>query len=270
MHEAHEPREFRSSVRSGLHTGPTSGFCMGYAQANLVVLPKHLAYDFLVFASRNPKPCPIIEILDPGCAEPVNSAPGADIRTDIPRYRVYRHGKLVEEPTDIAHLWRDNFVSFLIGCSFTFEKPLLDSGVPVRHIELGRNVPMYITNIQCRPAGAFHGPLVVSMRPIPGSLVTRAVEVTSAMHAVHGGPVHIGSPESIGIANLDRPDFGDPVPIHHDEVPVFWACGVTPQAAALAAAPELVITHSPGHMFVTDIPDREVQGFITGMGGARR
>jgi uncharacterized protein YcsI (UPF0317 family) len=259
--------EFRAAVRQGLHTGPTAGYCMGFAQANLVVLPKDVAYDFLVFASRNPKPCPIIEVLEPGCPEPVLSAPGADIRTDIPKYRVYRRGKLVEEPTSIAHLWRDDFVSFLIGCSFTFERPLLDAGVPVRHIELRRNVPMYITNIQCRPAGVFHGPMVVSMRPIPGGLVTRAVEITSAMYAVHGAPIHIGSPSTIGISDTDRPDFGDSVPIREGEVPVFWACGVTPQAAALTAAPELVITHSPGHMFVTDIADRDVQDFITGTGG---
>ena len=262
-------QRFRAEVATGRHTGPTAGHCMGFAQANLVVLPKNLAYDFLVFATRNPKPCPIIEVLEPGNPEPALSAPGADIRTDIPKYRVYRRGELVEEPASITHLWQDDIVSFLIGCSFTFEKPLLDAGIPVRHIELGRNVPMFITNMQCRPAGVFHGPMVVSMRPIPGRLVAKAVEVTAAMHAVHGGPVHVGAPEAIGIADLGRPDFGDSVPVYEGEVPVFWACGVTPQAAALAAKPELVITHSPGHMFVTDVPDSEVQDFITGMGGFR-
>lgn len=210
-------QRFRAEVATGRHIGPTAGHCMGFAQANLVVLPKNLAYDFLVFATRNPKPCPIIEVLEPGNPEPALSAPGADIRTDIPKYRVYRRGVLVEEPASITHLWQDDFVSFLIGCSFTFEKPLLDAGIPVRHIELGRNVPMFITNMQCRPAGVFHGPMVVSMRPIPGRLVAKAVEVTAAMHAVHGGPVHVGAPEAIGIADLGRPDFGDSVPVYEGE-----------------------------------------------------
>ncbi len=262
-----DPREFRSTVRANGFAAPTAGVCMGYAQANLVILPARQASDFLVFATRNPKPCPIIEVIEAGRFEPVYSAPGADIRTDLPKYRVYRHGRLEEERSDIVDLWHDDFVSFLIGCSFSFEKSLLDAGIPIRHIELGRNVPMYITNIQCRPAGVFHGPMVVSMRPIPGRAVARAVEVTAAMHAVHGAPVHVGSPEHIGIADISRPDFGDPVPIKDDEIPVFWACGVTPQAAALSAKPEIMITHSPGHMFITDIRDRDLLDFMSGLGG---
>jgi len=240
---------------------------MGHAQANLAILPAKQAMDFLVFANRNPKPCPIIEVFEPGRPEPVYSAPGADIRTDLPKYRVYRRGHLEEERSDIVDLWQDDFVSFLIGCSFSFEKALLDAGVPVRHIELGRNVPMYITNIQCRPAGIFHGPMVVSMRPIPGGAVARAVEVTAAMHAVHGAPIHVGSPEAIGITDINRPDFGDSVPIRNGEIPVFWACGVTPQAAALAAKPEIMITHAPGHMFITDVRDRDLLDFMSGLGG---
>ncbi len=264
------PDQFRSIVRAGEWTAPTAGVCMGYAQANLVVLPAQLALDFLMFAARNPKPCPIIDVLEAGHAAPPYSAPGADIRTDLPRYRVYRRGRLEEERSDIIDLWQDDFVSFLIGCSFSFEKSLLDAGIPVRHIELGRNVPMYITNIQCRPAGVFHGPMVVSMRPIPGRAVARAVEATAAMHAVHGAPVHIGSPEAIGIADIDRPQFGDPVPVNEGEVPVFWACGVTPQAAALTAQPEIMIAHSPGHMFITDIRDRDLLDFMSGIGGAAK
>jgi len=262
------PREFRSAVRAGNWTASTAGVCMGHAQANLAILPAKQAMDFLVFANRNPKPCPIIEVLEPGRPEPVYSAPGADIRTDLPKYRVYRRGHLEEERSDIVDLWQDDFVSFLIGCSFSFEKALLDAGVPVRHIELGRNVPMYITNIQCRPAGIFHGPMVVSMRPIPGGAVARAVEVTAAMHAVHGAPIHVGSPEAIGITDINRPDFGDSVPIRNGEIPVFWACGVTPQAAALAAKPETMITHAPGHMFITDVRDRDLLDFMSGLGGA--
>jgi len=264
------PREFRLAVRAGKWAAPTAGVCMGYAQANLVILPAKQAMDFLVFANRNPKPCPIIEVLDRGCPEPAYSAPGADIRTDLPKYRVYRRGQLEEERSDIVDLWQDDFVSFLIGCSFSFEKALLDAGVPVRHIELGRNVPMYMTNIQCRPAGVFHGPMVVSMRPIPGGAVARAVEVTAAMHAVHGAPVHIGAPEAIGISNIDHPDFGDSVPIANGEIPVFWACGVTPQAAALTAKPEIMITHAPGHMFITDVRDRDLLDFMSGLGGAAK
>ena len=262
------PREFRSAVRAGNWTASTAGVCMGHAQANLAILPAKQAMDFLVFANRNPKPCPIIEVFEPGRPEPVYSAPGADIRTDLPKYRVYRRGHLEEERSDIVDLWQDDFVSFLIGCSFSFEKALLDAGVPVRHIELGRNVPMYITNIQCRPSGIFHGPMVVSMRPIPGGAVARAVEVTAAMHAVHGAPIHVGSPEAIGITDINRPDFGDSVPIRNGEIPVFWACGVTPQAAAVAAKPEIMITHAPGHMFITDVRDRDLLDFMSGLGGA--
>ena len=264
------PREFRSAVRAGNWTASTAGVCMGHAQANLAILPAKQAMDFLVFANRNPKPCPIIEVFEPGRPEPVYSAPGADIRTDLPKYRVYRRGHLEEERSDIVDLWQDDFVSFLIGCSFSFEKALLDAGVPVRHIELGRNVPMYMTNIQCRRAGVFHGPMVVSMRPIPGGAVARAVEVTAAMHAVHGAPVHIGAPEAIGISDIDYPDFGDSVPIANGEIPVFWACGVTPQAAALTAKPEIMITHAPGHMFITDVRDRDLLDFMSGLGGAAK
>jgi len=251
-------RATRLACRSGRLTEQTSGLAPGYAQANLVVLPRGLAGDFLLFCQRNPKPCPLLDVTEPGSAVPCRAAPESDLRTDLPRYRVWRDGRLVEELTDLNSVWQNDFVSFVIGCSFTFEAALLRAAVPVRHIELGLNVPMYRTNIACQRAGVFHGPLVVSMRPLKPADVVRAVQITSRYPAVHGAPVHIGLPEQIGIRDLTQPDFGDPVPIAADELPVFWACGVTPQAVAMAARPPLMITHSPGCMFVTDLRDEEL------------
>ena len=249
------PKEVRERIRRGEWVRPTAGCAAGYVQANLVVLPRELAYNFLLFTHRNPRPCPLLEVTDPGSPEPVRVAPGADLRTDLPKYRVYRHGVLAEEVTDLLPLWRDDLVAFLLGCSFTFEAALLKAEVPVRHLEEGCNVPMYITNRPCAPAGLFEGPLVVSMRPIPPEKVARAAAVTARFPAVHGAPVHVGMPEALGIWDLGRPDFGDPVTIRPGEVPVFWACGVTPQAVAMAVKPPLMITHAPGHMFVTDLRD---------------
>jgi uncharacterized protein YcsI (UPF0317 family) len=250
--------EVRAACRDGSWTAPTCGLADGFAQANLVVLPRALAFDFLLFCQRNPKPCPLLEVTEPGDPVPRQVAPDADLRTDLPRYRVWRHGQLVDEPSDITRYWQSDFVSFVIGCSFTFEAAMLRTGLPVRHIEQGVNVPMFRTNIACRSAGIFHGPLVVSMRPLTPSDAIRAVQITSRYPSVHGAPVHVGDPQSIGIADLSRPDFGDAVRIDHGEVPVFWACGVTPQAAIMAAKPPLVITHSPGCMFVTDVRDEEL------------
>jgi uncharacterized protein YcsI (UPF0317 family) len=219
------------------------------------VVPRALAYDFLLFCQRNPQPCPLLEVLDPGDPEPREFAPGADIRTDIPRYRVYRDGVLVEEVDDLKSHWRDDLVGFLLGCSFTFEHPLMDAGMRMRHIELGVNVPMFITNRPCKPAGVFHGPLVVSMRPLPADDVVRAVQITSRFPAVHGAPIHVGEPAVLGIRDVQRPDFGDAVPVATGEVPVFWACGVTPQAVMMQAKPGLALTHAPGHMFISDRRD---------------
>ncbi len=233
---------------------PSSGWAPGLTQANLVVVPRDWAWDVLLFAQRNPRPVPLLDVTDPGATTTV-LAPGADLRTDLPRYRVWRDGELTDEPTDVADLWTDDLVAFLVGCSFSFETALLDAGVPVRNIEQGRNVSMYRTDRQCRPAGRLSGPLVVSMRPVPADLVATAVQVTARMPEVHGAPVHVGSPAALGIADLDRPDFGDPVEAGPDDVPVFWACGVTPQAALMASRPPFAITHAPGHMFVTDVPD---------------
>jgi uncharacterized protein YcsI (UPF0317 family) len=252
------PEDLWGACRSGEWAGPTPGVCGAFVQTNLVVLPHADAFDFLRFCGRNPKPCPLIEATDPGDPEPKLTAPGADLRTDLPRYRVYRRGELVDEPTDVRDLWRDDFVGFLIGCSFSFEEALLSAGVPVRHVETGKNVPMYRTDVPCTPAGEFSGPLVVSMRPIPAGLVPLAVTTTARVPQVHGVPVHVGDPGAIGIADLDRPDYGEPVEIRPGELPVFWACGVTPQAVALEAAPEIMITHSPGHMFVTRMTNAEL------------
>lgn len=245
-------RDVRRACRAGEWTGPTSGLATGYAQANVVIVPRFYADDFRRFCELNPRPCPLLEVTEPGSPVPSALAADADLRTDLPRYRVWVQGELVDEPTQITDQWRDDLVSFLIGCSFTFDEALLRAGLPVRHVELACNVPMYRTNIPCREAGVFRGPLVVSMRPLTPADVPRAEEVTARFVRFHGRPVHIGNPEAIGILDLGAPDFGDPVPVAEGEVPVFWACGVTPQCALIAARPPLAITHSPGHMFVTD------------------
>jgi uncharacterized protein YcsI (UPF0317 family) len=252
--------EIRLLARSGGLTTPTPGLALGCVQANLVVVPHDLAFEFLLFCQRNPKPCPLLDVTEPGEAEPKFIAPGADVRTDLPGYRVFQNGQLVEEPTDLRRWWRDDLVAFLIGCSFTFENALLEAGVPLRHLEMGCNVPMYCTTLPCRPTRAFHGNLVVSMRPMTPGQAVRAVQVCSRFPRVHGAPIHFGDPAALGIADLSKPDFGDAVEIHEGEVPVFWACGVTPQAVAMESKPPLVITHKPGHMFVSDLHDTELEG----------
>ncbi|BBY92992.1 UPF0317 protein [Mycobacterium gallinarum] len=242
----------RAAIRAGEHTGPTSGLAPGFAQANLVILRADEALDFLRFCVRNPKPCPLLEVTDTGSPHPFGIAADADLRTDLPRYRVFHDGHLVDEPTDIAGQWRTDLVSFLLGCSFTFEWALAAAGLPIAHQVQGVNVPMYVTDRRCTPAGRFDGPLVVSMRPFPADTVPRAVEISARFPAMHGAPVHIGDPAEIGISDLATPDFGDAVRVGADEVPVFWACGVTPQAVAIEARPSLAIFHAPGHMFITD------------------
>jgi uncharacterized protein YcsI (UPF0317 family) len=250
----------RRACRTGELAGPTPGLALGFVHANLVVVPRDLAFDFLLFCQRNPKPCPLLDVTEPGDPEPRGVAPGADLRTDLPAYRVYRRGELVDEPADVRRYWRDDLVAFLIGCSFTFEGALLQAGVPVRHVEQQCNVPMYRTNLACRPAGAFHGPLVVSMRPLTPAQAVRATTICARFPRAHGTPVHIGAPEAIGVRDLQRPDFGDAVEVRDGEVPVFWACGVTPQAVVMQAKPEFAITHRPGHMFLTDLKDTDLEG----------
>ncbi len=242
----------RSCIRRGEYAGPTSGLASGFVQANLVILPRELAFDFLRFCVHNPKPCPILEVTEEGSPEATLMAPGSDLRTDLPRYRVYENGELIGEPQDISHLWRDDLISFLIGCSFTFEAALVAAGLRLAHVEQGRNVPMYVTARECAPSGAFSGPMVVSMRPYRADEIPLVVSVTSRYPAMHGAPVHVGNPEALGVKDLNTPEFGEVVEIAEDQMPVFWACGVTPQAVAMKARPPLMITHSPGHMFITD------------------
>jgi uncharacterized protein YcsI (UPF0317 family) len=251
----------RHAIRSGEWTGHTSGLAEGYVQGNVVILPQAEADHFLRYCQRNPKPCPVLAVSEPGQASVPTLGAGIDIRTDVPRYRVWRHGELAAEPTDVRDLWRDDLVSFVIGCSFSFEQALLEAGLPVRHIEQGRNVPMYRTNIPTVAAGPFHGPLVVTMRPMRAAAAIRAIQVTSRFPDVHGAPVHLGDPALIGISDLSQPDYGDAVDVLPDELPVFWACGVTPQAAIAQARPEFCITHAPGAMLITDLLNHELASF---------
>lgn len=253
------PDEARARVRSGDHTGPTGSLAPGYAQANLVALPQEHAFDFLKFCVRNPKPCPVLEVTDAGSPEPAVTAPGADLRTDLPRYRVYERGELVEEPSDLLAHWRGDLVSFLLGCSFTFERALLAAGLRIAHLDQGRNVPMYVTNRECVPAVPFSGPMVVSMRPYRPEEVPEAVSVTARYPAMHGAPVHVGDPEALGVSGLGAPKYGDAIELSEGEMPVFWACGVTPQAVAASTRLPFMITHSPGHMFVTDRRNAEYE-----------
>lgn len=247
------PRDLRFACRSGAYDGPTSGYAPGFVQANMVILPAEHAPDFRLFCERNPKPCPVLEVLDPGAVEPGTIAPGADIRTDLPRYRVFRDGVVTNEPTDIRDLWRDDLVTFLLGCSFVAEKALTDAGLLLPHIAETGFVPMYRTTRQCEPAGPFSGPLVVSMRPFAPEAAERAVAITAHYPMAHGAPVHLGDPDELGICDIGAPEFGKPVTIGDDELTVFWACGVTPQEALVEARLPFAVTHSPGHMFVADI-----------------
>ncbi|HEX6471013.1 MAG TPA: putative hydro-lyase [Streptosporangiaceae bacterium] len=255
------PELARARFRTGAAAPTTSGWCTGFAQANLLAVPRDLAFDALLFARRNPRPCPLLDVTDPGDPVPREVAPGADLRTDLPGYRVYEGGELTAEVADATPYWREDMVAFLYGCSFTFEGALLAAGVPVRHLEQDRNVPMYVTTRPCAPAGRLAGPLVVSMRPVPDALVERAVEVTAGYPTMHGAPVHVGDPAGLGIADLTEPDFGDAVEMAPGDVPVFWACGVTPQAVVMASRPPYAITHAPGRMFITDRTDISFSSF---------
>ena len=245
-------RAARLAIRRDAHAGPTSGLAPGFVQANLAILPHALAEDFLQFCRRNPKPCPLIGVSAPGDPHIPELADDLDIRTDLPRYRVWRDGALSDEPADFVKFWGDVLVTFAIGCWFSFEQALLDGGIELRHMTCDCTVPMYRTAVETVPAGPFRGPLVVSMRPMKPADAIRAVQITTRFPSVHGAPVHLGKPESIGIKDIAKPDWGDAVPIHDDEIPVFWACGVTPQSVIMAVKPEFCITHYPGAMLVTD------------------
>ncbi len=252
------PRKIRDLIRKGKWNKPTAGLAMGFAQANLVILPQKYAFDFLLFCQRNPKPCPLLEVLEPGEFRTKFLSSHADIRTDVPRYHIYQKGNLQKTVQEIRSFWKPDFVSFLLGCSFSFEEALLRAKIPVRHIEENKNVPMFISSIPCKSAGVFHGPMVVTMRPIPSDKVIQAVQITSRYASVHGAPIHIGDPSTIGIKDLRKPDFGDPVTIKKGEVPVLWACGVTPQAVVMKTRPDLCVTHAPGHMFISDLLNEEL------------
>jgi uncharacterized protein YcsI (UPF0317 family) len=245
-------RAARLSIRQKRHSGPTSGLAPGFVQANLAILPQDLARDFLHFCQLNPKPCPLVGVSQAGDWRIPAIADDLDIRTDLSRYRVWKKGELVDEPSDIVKYWRDDLVIFAIGCSFSFEEALVEGGIELRHITCNCTVPMYRTSVETNPAGPFHGPLVVSMRPMKPADAIRAVQITTRFPSVHGAPVHLGKPEMIGIKDIAKPDWGDAVPIHDDEIPVFWACGVTPQSVIMAAKPDFCITHYPGAMLVTD------------------
>jgi uncharacterized protein YcsI (UPF0317 family) len=245
------PSEARRIIRAGEYTGHTAGVAPDYVQGNLCILPKDMALEFAAFCQRNPKPCPLIGMGAPGDPS-LPDLGDIDIRTDVPRYRVFKDGKLVEEPTDIRKYWSDDLVTFVLGCSFSFELPIRQAGIRMQHMERDTVVPMYRTNIDCVPAGRFKGKMVVSMRPFTPADAIRAVQITSRFPAVHGAPVHLGLPEAIGIADINKPDLGDQAEIREGELPVFWACGVTPQVAIEAARPSICITHKPGSMLITD------------------
>ena len=251
-----EAKALREKIRNGTFDRTTSGAAGDNVQANIVILPKSYAFDFLLYAMRNRKAVPVIEVMEDGKVES-SYAEGSDIRTDVPKYNIYRDGELKETVTDITEYWQDDFVTFLIGCSFTFEQALLEAGLEVKHINEQKNVAMYRTDIKTESAGIFSGELVVSMRPFKKELVQKASDVTAQFPDMHGRPVHHGDPSEIGIRDISDPEYGEPIDIDSDEEPVFWACGVTPQNAALNARPSIMITHNPGHMFVTDIKNED-------------
>ncbi|WP_163527048.1 putative hydro-lyase [Halobacillus ihumii] len=245
------PKQQRETFRINKYTGTTSGMCDNYLQANMIILPKEYAFEFLLFCQRNPRSCPIVDVLEEGVTQPQIAE--ADIRTDLPKYRIYRNGQLDQEVSDIKEEWREDFVTFLIGCSFTFEKALREEGIGLLHQEQQRVVPMYKTNIACEKAGRFEGNMVVSMRALKSEEIDKAVRVTERFETSHGGPVHIGNPEKIGITDINKPDYGESVSFDENErTPVFWACGVTPQNVGLNVKPSIMIAHAPGHMLITD------------------
>jgi uncharacterized protein YcsI (UPF0317 family) len=257
LSQSPSPAELRAQIRRGAWRKQTSGLAPAHVQGNVAILPANLAADFHRFCFNNPKPCPLLALSEPGNPRLPRLGADLDIRTDVPRYRVFREGEVIDEPYDIRGHWRDDLVTFVIGCSFSFEQALLENGIGIRHIEQDRNVPMYRTSIQTMPAGVFHGPMVVSMRPMKAADAIRAIQITSRFPAVHGAPVHIGDPELIGIHDLAKPDYGDAVDIRQGELPVFWACGVTPQSVVAHAKPSFCITHYPGHMLITDMMNNE-------------
>ena len=259
-----QPLQVRSAIREGRWDGPTVGMARGYIQANLAIVPERHAFDFLRFCLRNPKPCPLVEVLEPGDPVPHQSAPGGDVRTDLSLYRVFRDGRLAEEVRDLRTLWRKDHVAFLMGCSLSFDQAMLDGGIDLRHLQSGTGrIAVYESGIACRPAGMFSGNMIVSMRPIPRPLLVRAIEITAQYPIAHGSPVHVGDGAQIGIADMQNIHSGRVNPVGPDEVPVFWGCGVTPQSIAVASGVPEMITHATGHLFVTDL---RISAHRTGLG----
>ena len=240
--------------RTGQYTGRTSSFSQGYVQGSLYILPEEYALDFATYCHRNPKACPLLAIGLVGDPYLPVLGQDLDVRTDVPRYRVMQDGEVIDEPTDIRNLWRDDFVSFVVGCSFSFEHALTMSGVSLRECARGDNVVMYQTNIDTFPAGPFGGKLIVTMRPLVPAQAIQAIQVTSHFQNSHGAPVHIGVPEHIGISDLESPLFNaKPPQMRPDELPVFWACGVTALFAVKHARPSMCIMHKPGSMVIADL-----------------
>ncbi|WP_342628725.1 putative hydro-lyase [Nguyenibacter vanlangensis] len=256
------PAEVRRLCRTGQVTDVTAGMATGYIQANIVMLPAALADAFHEFCLKNPKSCPLVGMSRPGESGIPALGADLDLRTDLPRYRIWRNGVLTAEVSDLGDYWQDDLVTFALGCSFSFENVLTACGIPMRHLQTGKGVSMYRTNIACTPVGPFSGPVVVSMRPFRSQDIIKAVEISSAIPLAHGAPVHIGFPAEIGIADVNVPDYGDVTPVAENELPVFWACGVTPQAVLAASMPEFAITHAPGAMLVTDMPIAHYQELV--------
>jgi uncharacterized protein YcsI (UPF0317 family) len=258
LNDYRDPQAARRAIRAGRISGNTGGMAPGYVQGNLCILPADWASEFHRFCTLNPKPCPVLAIGNPGDPMLRGLGEDLDIRSDVPRYRVFRDGQCIDEPTDIRAIWRDDLVAFVLGCSFSFEEALIEAGLELRHWSTGKGVPMWQTSIECTPAGRFTGPLVVSMRPFKPADAIRAVQITSRFPAVHGAPVHLGLPEQIGVHDLNKPDWGEPPDIRPGELPVFWACGVTPQAVVARVKPPFCITHFPGSMVLTDLRNAEL------------
>jgi len=263
------PAEWRSRARNGSHVTNTVGCAAGYLQGNLAIVPEAMAGDFLLYCHRNPKPCPLIGVGDAGDVALPELGADIDIRRDVPAYRVFREGFPVETTVDLVNHWRDDLVAFVLGCSFSFEDALADAGIPVRHVDAGRNVPMYRTSLQTRRAGPFAGPLVVTLRAFSPADAIRAIVLSERFRLAHGAPVHIGDPRQIGIDELAKPDFGDSPVIENGDILVFWACGVTPQVALRNAGAELVATHEPGCMLITDIPAATAEHRLSGIPDVR-
>lgn len=247
--------DIRKAIRAGAYDGHTAGLALGRLQCNVVILPKAFADDFKRYCLRNPKPCPVVYIGEAGEPGLRGLGDGIDIRTDVPKYFIYEAGVLSSSTKDISELWQEDFVTFAIGCSFTFEAALIAAGYRLKHVEANLTVPMFRTNLMTQEAGRFHGPMVVSMRAFPRHQMEDVVAVTEKFPHAHGGPVHVGDPSVIGIEDLGNPNWGDPTELGTDDVPAFWACGVTPQVAIENARPPICITHAPGRMLICDKPD---------------